>query len=386
MHARGHDDGAATRRPQRRLLALLVACTVAVFLAPAVVAPATAARPARSVATACTGVPSHPQATARRLQTVVLAQAHGLLLTGRPAALRDRAAPTLESLDETQTAGLGALPARNVFLRGADCAWSGGTSRFASPVTLTFSLPKALFRATSLPVYRHDGAGWKRLDGRALVGEVNTTASATITRPGRYALLLTRAWKVVAEPGEDLVEYTGDTPPTAIMDPAVQATGSTADPAVIAATMEAASCTRDQAVGTLRSFDSAAAPVRVVSLRVPAVMERYWSGTSSVGRWLSPSGDSPLSPADARRTYALPASNTGTNVTLHLVRRGVALIVGVCADMRDVSGYGPWATGGGQQYFGPKVSTYPPPLYDPAAITTLADLRWEKDAVDAIQW
>ena len=74
------------------------------------------------------------------------------------------------------------------------------------------------------------------------------------------------------------------------------------------------------------------------------------------------------------------------NVTLHLVRRGVALHRGACADMTDVSGYGPWATGGGQQYFGPKVSTYPPPLYDPAAITTLADLRWEKDAVDAIQW
>jgi hypothetical protein len=271
-------------------------------------------------------------------------------------------------------------------LRGADCSWGGRTSRFASPVTLTFTLPKTLFRASSLPVFRHDGAGWKRLSGRAVVGEVNTTASATITRPGRYALLLTTDWKVVTEDGEDLVEYTGATPRTILRDPAVKAAGGTTDPAVITATMEAASCTPDQAVGTLRSFDSTTTPVRVLSLRAPATMERYWSGTSTVGRWFSPSGEPPLSPADARRVYALPAANTGVNVTLHLVRRGTSLVAGACADMTDVSGYGPWASGGGWQYFGPMVSTYPPPLYDPAAITTLADLRWVKDEVDATRW
>ena len=327
-----------------------------------------------------------PSGTGRAVPAVVLAQDHGLLLTGRSAALGGRPAPVLESLDETQTAALGALPPRNVFLRGAECDWAGRTSRFGSPVTLTFSLPKALFRDSTLPLFRYDGAAWKRQSGRAVVGRVNTTASATITRPGSYALLLTTEWRVVTMDGEQLVEYEGSTPSTALVDPVVAASGTTSDPAVVAATMAVASCTEAQAAGTLRSFDSATTPVRVVTLRAPAVARRYWSGTSTVGRWFAPSEGPLLSPAEARRLHSLPASNRGLNVTLHRILRGVGLVTGLCADMTEVSGYGPWATGGGWQCFGPKVSTYPPPLYDPAAITTLADLRWEKDAVDAVRW
>ncbi len=54
--------------------------------------------------------------------------------------------------------------------------------------------------------------------------------------------------------------------------------------------------------------------------------------------------------------------------------------------MTAVSGTAPGRPAADCSTSGPKVSTYPPPLYDPAAITTLADLRWEKDAVDAIAW
>ena len=308
------------------------------------------------------------------------------MLTGKAAALRGRPAPTLESLDETQTAALGGLPARNVFLRGAECDWGGRTSRFGSPLTLTFSLPKALFRDSTLPLFRYDGAAWRRQSVRAVVGRVNTTASATITRPGDYALLLTTEWKVTTQDGEELVQYSGTTPATEVRDPVVIASGTTSDPAVIAATMAIASCSEAEATSTLLSFDSTATPVRVVTLSSPAAMERYWSGTSTVGRWFGRSGGPLKSPAEARRVHALPASNLGVNVTLHEVRRGTSLVTGLCADMTGVSGYGPWATGGGWQYFGPKVSTYPPPLYDPARITTLADLRWEKDVVDSVQW
>ncbi len=233
MHAGRHDDGPArgpdgavatrpgTRRPRLRLRALLVVCAVTAFLTSAVAAPAAPARPAPSVSTARTGgVTSHPQAAVRPVQTVVLAQAHGLLLTGRLGALRGGAAPTLASLDETQTAGLGALPARNVFLRGADCAWGGRTSRFASPVTLTFTLPKALFRASTLPVYRFDGRTWRRLTTRAVVGEVNTTASATITRSGTLRTAAHhRTGRSSRRTATTLVEYTGDTPQTVLADP-----------------------------------------------------------------------------------------------------------------------------------------------------------------------
>lgn len=381
--------GGAGNRMGRRRWVLRPALHIAIVLtALALTSAAASARPAAPRALPPAGPaglvlrPGPPRAAPQ----VVLAEAHGLRLSGRPGALGKRPAPTLDSMDEADADALGDLPRRNVFLRGADCAWTAPGARVDAPVTLTFTLPKALFARSSLPLFRFNGRAWTRLAAPAVVGEVNTTASATITRPGRYALLLTTAWKVVTEDDEALVSYTGATPTTILRDPVVRAAGGTSDPAVVAATMEAAGETEEQAASTLRSFDAATTPVQVVTLTAPAVMERYWSGTSTVGRWFSPSGAPPLSPAEARRTYSLPAANTGLNVTLHLVKPGVALITGLCADMRDVSGYGPWATGGGRQYFGAHVSTYPPPLYDPAAITTLADLRWEKDAVDAIEW
>lgn len=375
---------ADVREHGRALVIFATLCTLVVLG----LAPSVTATPARRPPPPATSGPAWlaRQAAARGIPQVVLAQDHGLLLTGRLSALRGNAAPALEDLGETHADALGSLPERNVFLRGAVCDWGGRTSRFGAPVTLTFTLPKALFRETPLPLYRYDGHAWKRLTGRALVGEVNTTASATITRPGRYALLLTTEWKTITEDGEVLVEYADDTSPTVILDPELEASGTTDDPAVIAATMAATSSTEEQAVATLRSFDSASTLVQVLTLTRPSAMQRYWS-SSTVGRWFTPSGPRELlSPTAACRVYALPASNTGENVTLHLVKRGAVLISGVCADMTDQSGYGPWATGGGDQYFGPQVSTYPPPAYDPAVTVVLADLRWEKAAVDAIEW
>ncbi len=321
----------------------------------------------------------------RAFPTVVLAQEHGLLLTGKLGALRGRSAPDLDSMTEAQAEALGELPRRNVFLRGADCDWGGRTSRFGSPVTLTFTLPKALFRKSTLPVFRHDGTAWMRLQQRAVVGAVNTTASATVNRPGRYALLLSTDWQVVDVDGGTLVEYAVIAHPNVWPDPHVIASGTTSDAAVIAATVAISGSTQDQAVSTLRSFDPGA-PVQVFTLGRPTTMHRYWCDTSTVGRWFTPGGSPPLYPEEARRVYALPADNTGTNVTLHLVKRKAALVGGLCADMTDEPGFGPWATGGGRQYFGPKVSTYPPPLYDPAMIVTLADVRWVKSDVDAVRW
>ena len=164
--------------------------------------------------------------------------------------------------------------------------------------------------------------------------------------------------------------------------------GDADDPAVIAAVMTATGYDADKAKATLRSYDtSTGTPVQVITLRYGATVVRDWSGTSTVGRWFAPTDGAPLpSPETARRIYSLPADNTGVNATLHLVKANAVLITGLCADMTDQPGYGPWATGGGPQLFGPRVSTYPPPAYDPSVTTIVSELRWEKAALAAIEW
>ena len=68
------------------------------------------------------------------------------------------------------------------------------------------------------------------------------------------------------------------------------------------------------------------------------------------------------------------------------MKPGTALVTGVCSDMTQQQGYGPWATGGGEQLFGPVVSTYPPPAYDPARIDIISELRWEESEPETIDW
>jgi hypothetical protein len=338
--------------------------------------------------TACvvaTQAGARPQRAAAPTQQVVLARDDGLTLVGRVSALAGKsAAPGLDDLSHADAGRMADLPADNVFFRGAVCRWNW---RFRSPVLLTFELPKAIFAHSRLPLYRLQDGRWQRLRARAVVGNVNSTATATIVRPGRYAVCLTRAWDVQEEDGYRLVVYTAPYQSTVVLSPAVLASGSTTDPAVIQAVMDVAGQTEDQAKSTLVSYDSSSEPVRVLRLTSGSVMLRNWSGTSLVGRWFAPSegGDLP-SPEAARAVYALPAGNLSIDVTLHLVRAGTALVTGTCADMTQQQGYGPWATGGGEQLFGPKVSTYPPPAYDPARIETISELRWEESEPDAIDW
>ena len=84
-------------------------------------------------------------------QAVVLAQDDGLTLFGRASALRGEA--VLDDVGEAAADAMAPLPDDNVFFRGAACT---GTGTFRSSVTLTFTLPKAIFSGTKLPVYRLD--------------------------------------------------------------------------------------------------------------------------------------------------------------------------------------------------------------------------------------
>jgi hypothetical protein len=318
-------------------------------------------------------------------QQVVLAEDDGLMLVGKLSALRGKAAPALDDVDEAAADAQAPLPDGNVFFRGAACRWSW---RFRSAVTLTFTLPKAVFSGMKLPVYRFADHAWRRQEDKAVVGMVNSTASTTITRPGTYALLLNRDWRVVSQDGYALVLFTGAIPRTVLRDPQVEASGTTDDPAVIAAVMAATGSDEQKAKGTLRSYDSSTGtPVQVITLKYDATMVRDWSGASTVGRWFAPTDGEPLpSPETARDIYALPADNTAVNATLHLVKTHAVLITGLCSDMTTEPGYGPWATGGGPQLFAPKASTYPPPAYDFAVTTILCELRWEKAALEDLDW
>ncbi len=378
-------DHAFAITPRTARAPMFLACTMALavlltLLLALAVSPAASAEPLKAFDLATAG--ALPRAAG---QQVVLAQDDGLMLLGRLSALCGDGAPELADVDEETAAAKAPLPDKNVFFRGASCIWPG---RFRAAVTLTFTLPKAVFTGMQLPVYRYTDDAWRLLGSRAVVGKVNTTASTTIRRPGTYALLLSHAWKVVDQDGSTLVLYSGAIPRTVLRDPQIQASGAVDDPAVIAAVMAATGSDEQGATSTLSSYDSSTGtPVQVITLKYDATMVRNWSGTSTVGRWFAPADGEPLpSPDTARRIYALPADNTGVNATLHLVRPNAVLITGLCSNKTADPKYGPWATGGGPQLFGPKVSTYPPPAYDAAVTTILGELRWEKAALDGIDW
>ena len=317
-------------------------------------------------------------------QPVVLAADEGLTLLGPLGALAADASPRLDDLSHARAAGLAALPARNVFFRGASVHWSG---RAGSPLLLTFALPKAVFAGTRLRLYRlHDGR-WLALRRHAVVGRVNTTATATIGRAGRYVVCLGRAWRTVVQDGYRLVIYTRAYARTRVVTPVVLARGATDDPAVIEAVADVTGESPEDAQETLVSYDSSTVPVTVLRLTVGTPLVRSWSGTSTVGRWFAPSTGGELpGPEASRALYALPAGNLATDATLHRVKAGTDLIAGICADMTSQPGYGTWATGGGEQYFGPAVSTYPPPAYDSRRIVVIADLRWLESELDDIEW
>jgi hypothetical protein len=332
------------------------------------------------------------QSMARRLtfvpiaeQAVVLAQDDGLLLTGKRSALRGRPAPDLDDLSESSAARAGRLPSQKVYFRGAACP---GSTTFRSPVTLTFTLPKALFAGSRLPLFRYNGHAWHPVALPAVVGAVNTTASVTLARPGRYALFLSTKWREVVQDGYDLVAYSGSIPHTELVDPTVVAAGAVDDPAVVDAVMQVTGSSQATAQGTLRSFTSTTGvPVTVCVLTHATDVVRNWSGASTIGRWFAPyDGGSLPSPSTAQRIYALPDNNTAVNSTLHLLKPGVSLVGGICSDMTAIPDFWPWSTGGGPQWFGPKVSTYPPPAYDAGETVIVSELRWERSALSQVQW
>ena len=350
---------------------MLLAALCAICSGRAAAAPAGDAGPA---------FPARPAAS----QAVVLAQDDGLQLIGPLSALRGQAAPDLDDLRQARAARLAPLPARRVFFRGARVP---GPSSFRSRVTLVLSLPKALFRGQRLPVFRLQGHRWVRLAQAAVVGSDNATAATTIEKPGNYAVFLGKLWRTVRRDGYRLVRYFGRIPHTALRSPQVVAQGKVDDPQLIAAVAAAGGRNETWAKSTLRSYDTTGErTVRVLKLASPLTLVRNWSQPSTVGRWFDPYVGVLFPPLRARIVFALPSNNMATDATLHRLKAGAVLIQGVCADMTWSPDYWPYATGGGEQYFGPNVSTYPPPAYDARFIETVSELRWPADELDAVAW
>jgi hypothetical protein len=317
-------------------------------------------------------------------QAVMLAQDDGLQLIGPLSALRGQAAPDLDDLRQSRAARLAPLPEGRIFFRGARVP---GPSSFRSRVTLVLSLPKALFRGQRLPVFRLRGHRWLPLAQPAVVGSDNTTAATTITKPGNYAVFLGKLWRTVRRDGCRLVRYFGRIPRTVLRSPQVIAEGKLDDPQLIAAVAAAGGRNEAWAKSTLRSYDTTGErTVRVIKLASALTLVRNWSQPSTVGRWFDPYEGVLYPPLRARVIFALPSNNTAADATLHRLKPGGVLIQGVCADMTWSPGYWPYATGGGEQYFGPNVSTYPPPAYDPQSIETVSELRWPADELDAVVW
>jgi hypothetical protein len=319
-----------------------------------------------------------------RIQDVVLSEDEGLQLLGPLSALGGLAAPDLDDLSKTRAARLAPLPDGRVFFRGARVPWPAD---FRARVTLVLDLPKALFRGSRLPVFRLQGHRWVRQGRPAIVGGDNTTAATTIRQPGNYAVFLGNLWRTVRRDGYRLVRFFGRIPHTVLGSRQVVAEGKVGDPQLIAAVAAAGGRDEAWAKSTLRSFDSSGErTVRVVVLRSPLTVVRDWSVPSTVGRWFAAYTGALYSPLRARAVFALPLSNAGTDATLHRLKPGAVVIQGACANMTWSPDYWPYATGGGEQYFGPNVSTYPPPAYDSQYIDTVSELRWPADELDVLQW
>ncbi len=189
-------------------------------------------------------------------------------------------------------------------------------------------------------------------------------------------------WGTITDGGEVLTYQVSDIPSTVLRQPQVLASGDVDDPALLAAVRQVTGRTQAQVVELLTSFDSSGPDVvEVLVLRYDAHVARYWSDPNAkLGRWYAPIVRGQLSlPAEARQFLALPLANTGRYVTLYRFKPGLTLLRGACADMAgNPDAFGPYATGGGEQYYAPDATLWVVDHVElnPAAIELVSELRF----------
>lgn len=308
-----------------------------------------------------------------------LASANGVTVIGDPQALPAGVVLSVRPLTRSEAAGLGALPSGLLFAAAAECL--PDHERFLRPVTLSIRLPNALAPNALLPAYRFTMQSWESLGTVARVSPDGATVSLRIAQCGAYLVGLNEDYSTMTVDGTTLVYQNRGIPSSTLRTPRVLASGKVSDPDVLAMVQQITGRTEAQAVELLRSFDTSGDQVvQVLELTQPLYTVRYWGPSDKLGRWYAPVDNSGLlSPAEARRVLALPNSNNAYDVTLYMLKPGAKIISGAVADMSaNTEVFGPYATGGGWQYYAPEATVWVTDHAEinPQVMTLVAEVRF----------
>ena len=316
----------------------------------------------------------------------VLASGDGVSITGCPLAVPEGVKLAVDGLTEEEAAALAPLPKDAIFAAAAECAPDGTTFRF--PVHLNLTIPRKQRPGWRLVLYELQNGAWVDSGEKASVEHDGFTARASIThfpRSSAYAYFLDENWATLEYSGETLVYRLNDIPDTEIREPKVLVSGKVEDQAVIDEVRAITGLSEADAKYLLRSWDTSGDKVvQVLELRETCYISRYASldPKDKLGRWYSTSEtDHIYMPDRAREWYALPNINTAMNYTLYRFKKGAIVIFGTCADMTWSPVFGPYATGGGEQFYAPNATVWvvDHAELNPKVIELIAELRFAKN-------
>ncbi|MCX6377039.1 MAG: hypothetical protein NTU88_13580 [Armatimonadetes bacterium] len=317
----------------------------------------------------------------------ILASGDGVSITGDPKAVPPGTTLTAAGLSEEQAEAEAPFPKDAVFSAGADCGPDGTT--FAWPVKLNFTIPEKSRPGWHLAFYHLENGAWMNSGREATVGHDGVTATTEIAHLSDYVLFLDDNWATTEYAGHTLAYRLTDIPATEIENPRVLVQGKTEDQAVIDKVREITGYSEDEAKYLLRSWDTSGDRlVQILELREPCYATRYASlnPADKLGRWYSTSDtDNIYLPDKARSWYALPNVNTALNYTLYRFKKGAVVILGTCADMTWSPVFGPYATGGGEQFYAPNATKWvvDHPELNPEVIELAAELRFVRSVDSA---
>jgi len=305
-----------------------------------------------------------------------IALAEGITVSGPPRAVPSGVTLSVEALSRTQAAVYSGLAQAAGMASAARLGQPGIPLR--APVTVTVALGYQVFPGTNLELYTRYRREWRPTYARATVSQSGSAVAYSVDRCGEYALVFDPTWCRARWDGVDLIQTAVPPPATDTESAAVLASGDKDDPPLLAAVMAATGYSRAQATELLASYDdSGPNVVRVLRLRRAASVVRYSTPDSRYGRWFAPSGtDAPLSPKEAKAAYALPQSNSAHVASLVSLQPGAEVVHGICADMSHDPAFGRYAIGGGEQFFAPTATLYPPARWNPQVAVPLSTLRF----------
>ncbi len=305
-------------------------------------------------------------------ETVTLASTPTVTVTG-PENAAGRVVLSATDLTRQQAEALGAFHAGAMWVQGFNGQPAEVSLR--SNLTAVFQLPEPALPGWTFELWSLQNGRWQSDRTVATVG-ADGRASASLTAWGAFSLLRsTGDWERSSAHGFTYVTRTTQIPSTSLNAPQVLADGARDSDAVIEAVMHATGRDRSGVEALLSSFG--ADRVRVLRSTQAMWVVRYYGPDATPGRWFAPVSARVEPPDSARQKLALPDSNKAVACVLGRVLPGVTLIEGVCADMTQDPLFGPYATGGGQQFYIPAATRWvvDHPEWNPEAFVVAAQLR-----------